>query len=272
MNSPRVAGWTAVLVVVAVATTLGYRVVKKGWVDFRHGEEHYAAGNYSNALPFYQASWSNGVRDRALFERLVQTSLQTGQASGIVTLASGVLTSASPRNPLSSSREVSDWQARWELARALSYVGRLPEAVAEYRQLLASRTNLFEARLELAHVLFWNGEPDAALVELDLVPADKRDAKARLLAADLYVAGKRFEEAEPLYREWLAAHPDDRDVRLKFADLLSWQKKYDQSLAEFETMLKATPDDVQVRRKYATVLTWVGRHEDAAAQLKKTLP
>lgn len=167
--------------------------------------------------------------------------------------------------------EIPDWLARLELARVLSYMKRYDESIAEYQKVLKDKPDLTEARIEMAKVLFWKGDQQAAARMLEAVPAKDMTGETKVLMADLLVAQKDYVKAEPLYRSYLKSHPEDQAVRLKLADMLSWQKKYDASLAEFQKILKARPNDVQVRRRYAFVLIWAGRHAEAAADLKKTL-
>jgi tetratricopeptide (TPR) repeat protein len=168
--------------------------------------------------------------------------------------------------------EIAAWQARWELARVLSYLKRYDESIAEYRKVIQEKPALGEAREEMARVLFWQGKVEEALRELEGIPPGKISDATRELMADLYRSNKRYEKGEPLYLSILERSPDNHRVRLKLAEILSWAKKYDESLAEYRTILAKLPEDIQVRRKYAFVLIWAGRHAEAAQELKKTLP
>jgi tetratricopeptide (TPR) repeat protein len=73
----------------------------------------------------------------------------------------------------SGSEEIPDWIARWELARVLSYVKRYEESAEEYRKLLKEKSDLTEARAEMAQVLFWQGKTEEALAELERIPPAK---------------------------------------------------------------------------------------------------
>jgi thioredoxin-like negative regulator of GroEL len=172
----------------------------------------------------------------------------------------------------SGSEEIPDWIARWELARVLSYVKRYEESAEEYRKLLKEKSDLTEARAEMAQVLFWQGKTEEALAELERIPPAKIKDGTRELMADLYRSHKRYEKSESLYRSILEHTPDNHKVRLKLAEILSWVKRYDDSLAEYRKILAKQPQDIQVRRKYAFVLIWAGRHAEAALELKQTLP
>jgi tetratricopeptide (TPR) repeat protein len=185
---------------------------------------------------------------------------------------------ANPAPPRNTARTIPlqetipDWQARWELARALSYLQRYDESLGEYRKVLAERPNDAAVRQDYGQVLLWAGRPAEAQAELDRVPADQRTPAASLALADALVAGRRYDEAEAIYRRVLAANPADQLTRLKLAEILSWTKRYDDSLALYREILAALPADGQVRRRYALVLMWSGRSAEAAAELRRTLP
>jgi len=166
---------------------------------------------------------------------------------------------------------IPDWKARLELARLLSYVKRYDESLAEYQKVLKEKPDLLDARLEMAAVLYWSGHAAEALSLLEQTPPEQLNSESRVLMADIYVTQKRYNLAEPIYREHLQKRPDDLAVRLKLAELLGYVKEYQQSIKEYQLILKERPDDLQVRRQYALVLSWAGRHAEAIAELRKTL-
>ena len=167
---------------------------------------------------------------------------------------------------------VPDWQARLELARILSYLKRYDESLADYQKVLAARPADTTVRQEYARVLSWSGRSKDAVAAFEALPADTLDSESRLAFADLYVADGRFDRAEPLWRAHLKTTPDDLVVKFKLAELLSWTKRYADSLVLFRELLAARPDDTQLRRRYAYVLLWSGDLEASAAELKRTLP
>ncbi|MBN1103400.1 MAG: tetratricopeptide repeat protein [Deltaproteobacteria bacterium] len=171
-----------------------------------------------------------------------------------------------------SVEEIPDWKARWELARLLSYVKRYEESLAEYGKLIRERPDLLEAKVEMAGVYTWKGEPDKAFEILNPIPLERIPEDKRIVLADLYTARKEYGKAEPIYRRHLERNPEDLKARLRLAEILSWTRRYQDSLSQYEMILKARPDDIQVRRKYAFVLSWSGRHADAIAELRRTLP
>lgn len=182
---------------------------------------------------------------------------------------------APPKNPARVqplNDVIADWQARWDLARALSYLKRYDESLAEYRKILAERPDDAAIRQDYGQVLLWAGRAEEAAAELARVPASQLTPTAALALADTLVARRQYGEAEAIYRKQLEREPGDQLTRLKLAEILSWTKRYDESLARYREILAALPDDEQVRRRYALVLLWAGRADEAAAELRRTLP
>jgi len=173
---------------------------------------------------------------------------------------------------LQLSETIADWEARRDLARALSYIKRYDESLAEYRRVLDARPDDMVTRQEYGQVLLWAGRVDDARDVLSAVPQAQLTPAASLALGDTLVASRRYDEAEVIFRSQLAQDPSDQLTRLKIAEILSWTRRYDESLALYREILTALPDDVQVRRRYALVLLWSGKTEAAAAELRRTLP
>lgn len=176
-----------------------------------------------------------------------------------------------PRAEAAGLEEIPAWQARLELARLLSYDKRYQEALAEYEKVLKAKPEMTAARLEKAKVLAWMGESDKALASFQGLSKEGLDDESRLALADIHLARKEYDKAEPLYAQFLANHPDDHAVRLRLADLLTWDKQYERAIGELEKILALRPNDVQVRRRYGRVLGWAGRREEAITNLRQTL-
>lgn len=167
--------------------------------------------------------------------------------------------------------EIPDWQARWELARLLSYVERYQESINQYEKLLQEKPDLDEARLELARVYYWAGETDQARELFAALPQEELSQEARLELAEIYALQEDYPRAVELYQEHLRDNPEDHRARFKLAQVLSWQGEYDSSIQEYQQVLEAKPGDNQVRRHYAQVLMWAEKYEQAISELEKTL-
>lgn len=168
--------------------------------------------------------------------------------------------------------DIPDWKARWELARLLSYVKRYPEAIDAYRKVLKEKPDRPDITAELARVLFWSGQRDAALALFNRLPAESLDDTSRVIMADLLAYDKQYDRAAELYRKHLDNQPGHAAIRLRLAEVLSWAGKYTAASEEYRRLLAAAPGDSQIRRKYALVLSWLGRTDEAIVELKKTLP
>lgn len=172
---------------------------------------------------------------------------------------------------ISSEDEISDWEARLELARVLSYLNRYDESLQEYQKLLQSKPDSSIARMEMAKVLFYQEKIDEAFAELSKVPEKDLDDATQVMIGDMYRKKKNYQAAENIYSQYLKKFPQDDKVRLKLAELFSWQKRYTESIHQYRLILSHRPDDLQVRRKYAQVLTWMGEDEEAIKEWRKTL-
>jgi len=173
--------------------------------------------------------------------------------------------------PKTDIQEIPDWQARWELAKVLSYAKRYDESLVEYKKLIKEKPELYQAKVEMANVLFWQGKRTDAITLLEQMPLRSIDENTKIVMSDIYVSQKEYKKAEPLYRTYLEKHPGDQKVRFKLAQMLSWDKRYNDSISEYKTILNAIPDDIQVRRRYAYVLIWAGKNKEAIEELRKTL-
>lgn len=171
-----------------------------------------------------------------------------------------------------SEDEISDWIARLELARVLSYMQRYDESLKEYQKLLREDPESPIAKREMAAVLFYIGDTKEAMKLLSQIPDKEIDPKTRLIIADILVKEEDYPAAEKIYRDYLEKSPKEDKVRLKLASLLSWEKRYKESIDQYLIILSHQPDDIQVRRRYAQVLTWMGEDEEAIKEWKKTLP
>ncbi len=177
----------------------------------------------------------------------------------------------SAKEEINSKDEISDWEARLELAKVLSYLKRYNESIQEFQKLLQERPDSVEVRLEMAKVLFYSGKTEEALTEFLQIPPQAIDDKTWIEIGDAYRKIKNYRQAQYIYEQYLNRHPQDDEVRLRLAELLSWEKRYEESVHQYRILLSHRPDDIQLRRRYAQVLTWMGDDEEAAKEWRKTL-
>ncbi|HME36281.1 MAG TPA: tetratricopeptide repeat protein [Candidatus Sulfotelmatobacter sp.] len=129
------------------------------------------------------------------------------------------------------------------LANIYMRSGRLPEAEAELRKLVAAHPDQADPRIQLGRVLAAEGKNDDAITELQagakLAPADvslQRDL------ADLYMIAKKYDQAEAAFRALLTAHPNDAELHQSLGKSLLEEKKFVDAQKEFLTAVNLKPD------------------------------
>lgn len=165
-----------------------------------------------------------------------------------------------------------DWDARLEYARVLSYLKKFQEAEHEYEKLSAEKPDSSLVKIELAQMYYYQEKYNEALKLLDALPESDQSAKVDQLYGDIYMVQKQYDRAEERYLRAIELTVDKDPLKFKLADMFSWQQRYPESLQIYEELLAKHPDDIALRRKYAMVLLWAGQEEKAAEELKKTLP
>lgn len=169
-------------------------------------------------------------------------------------------------------QEITDWQARLELARTLSYLKKYDESLKEYKKLLDENPDSIVVKQDIAKVFFYQSNTDEAFNILSDIPPAFYDDETWLIVAELYRKNKNYLQSESIYKQYLDKYPQDNKVRFKLAQQLSWEKRYPEAISQYEVILHNVPNDIQVRRHYAQILTWMGRDEEAIAEWRKTLP
>lgn len=167
--------------------------------------------------------------------------------------------------------EMTDWQARLELARLLTYRQRYQEAIGEYRKVLVVKPELAEARLGLAQALYWSGDQEGAAAAMAKIPPEELEEQDRLFLADILVTRQQYPEAIKIYAQYLRQNPADQQVRLQKAQTLAWAQRYPEAIGQFEQLVAARPNDRQLKRRFAEVLTWAGENDRAIELLQQSL-
>lgn len=197
-----------------------------------------------------------------------------------------------------------DLTRRHKLARLLAQDrGDLPDALVEYRKLLAAKPGETTWRTEYRELLLWDPrhadeaireyrrlekerpgdfEVERTLAELiarenprsdeaaeryaALVARRPDDAKLRLEYAELLASDPRKRErAIAAYREAVGRNPGP-DVRETYADLLSSSDAHrSEAVMQYRVLLRERPNDIEVRLKLAQLIA--GRKQDARAAI-----
>ncbi len=110
--------------------------------------------------------------------------------------------------------------ALMDYALCLAHLGRAPEAIARFQQLLAVRPDDTRARYDLALVQWRsNTAPDALATLQPLLDSHTTNSRVLRLAAALHEANNETPQAVELLRAAIVANPDDADNYVDFATL-----------------------------------------------------
>ncbi|WP_232668089.1 tetratricopeptide repeat protein [Pseudonocardia sp. TRM90224] len=82
---------------------------------------------------------------------------------------------------------------------------------------------------------------------------------------------RRFDDAERLAREALAAEPGDSGLLAELSATLLAVDRYEEGLAAAGAALAAAPDHEWAFRLYTTHLSWLGKHDEAVLRSEQTV-
>jgi arylsulfatase A-like enzyme/Tfp pilus assembly protein PilF len=141
----------------------------------------------------------------------------------------------------------------------LHHAGRIEEAVALGREVVAARPDMDLAHLQLAYLERARGDLRAAIASaeraVELRPGDAESAA--LLSAYLTEAG-RARDAAALLEPWLERGSDDLDVLNAAGMALATAGRRSEALAVFERARRAHPTNTQVLANVGTVFLMEG--------------
>jgi tetratricopeptide (TPR) repeat protein len=83
--------------------------------------------------------------------------------------------------------------------------------------------------------------------------------------ADEAFRNDRYPEAIELYRQIVAARPDDTFSLKRLALLLSWENRLGESIDCYKKLLAREPGDDEAKRELAKILSWDGRYAESEA-------
>lgn len=167
--------------------------------------------------------------------------------------------------------QISEEQARLEMARLLNNDERAQEAINQYKKLIEMDPTIFSAYIELAQIYATQNNLDVAKTLLAKIPQEKLGEKGKLTIAAIAETEGNFTVAQAIYEKLLVEN-DSQVTRFKLAGVLAWQKDYQASIAQYKKLVEARPNDVQLLRHYAQVLGWNKQFKEAIAVWEKALP
>ncbi|MEA2734157.1 MAG: protein O-GlcNAc transferase, partial [Humisphaera sp.] len=150
--------------------------------------------------------------------------------------------------------------------------GRLAEAEAIYRRILADDPNQPDALNLLGTLAHQAGNADAGVKLISRAIAARPDAAEyhNNLAIAL-LALKRSDDAIAALRTAVKLRPDWAEAHYRLAYVLHDRGAYDAAIAEYQETLRLKPDLVEARNDLGTALRERGRLDDADAECRRVI-
>ncbi|HEX4144620.1 MAG TPA: tetratricopeptide repeat protein [Pirellulales bacterium] len=150
--------------------------------------------------------------------------------------------------------------------------GRLPEAEATYRQILALWPGIAEAHGNLGIVLWHQRKFEEALAQFEqavVLEPDLADAHNNLGNA-LGGLG-RLDEAASQYEQAVALKPDYAEAHNNLANILREQGKLEEAMVRYQQALALRPDYADAHNNLGNAWRALGRFEEAAGCFEQAL-
>lgn len=154
----------------------------------------------------------------------------------------------------------------------LRYERGAPEAAERLlRQALRAKTDFAQARVMLACALDAQGKPEAAAVELDALPPEKRDFGTHFIQAGILRKLGRLDAAAGALRRALTLEPQNLDARSALFHVLEAQGDPAGAARELEAVLRQRPDWAEALYNYGCVLRKLMRPAEAEDALRRAI-
>ena len=161
------------------------------------------------------------------------------------------------------------WKQHWERGRKFVFQKEYGQAVAAYKQALALKPNLDEARLELVRLLETLQRYEEASRELELfVEHQPQQLKEQQELGDLFLLRKEYRRAAEWYQRVLLKDPENLTVRLSLAGAFSQIGEMEKALLEWRQVLIRDPQHLEARINLAEGLRVTRRFDEAISILE----
>jgi protein O-GlcNAc transferase len=154
----------------------------------------------------------------------------------------------------------------------LHRLGRLAEAEAGYRSVLAREPHHFDALHWLGLLKMQQGQLNEAR---DLVSAavnqNTQSTEAQSNLGSILAALGRHDEALACFDRVLACNPRDVGARYNRAIILAQLSRFEQALADYDQVVATRPDDAEAWLNRGTLLARIERNIDALASYDRAL-
>jgi Tfp pilus assembly protein PilF len=150
--------------------------------------------------------------------------------------------------------------------------GRLADAEKLYRDVLAAQPDFAEVHVNLAVVLMFRGNFEAAAASCRRGIALKPDyPKGHCYLGDILTFQGRLEEAEQCYRQALARKPDYAEAHNNLGNILLHRDKLDDAALSYGRALAARPDIAEAHNNLGLIHLRRSHFEEAQAAFARAV-
>lgn len=164
-----------------------------------------------------------------------------------------------------------DPECRYHIAVAFQSLGRLDEAVTEYREAIRLKRDYVDAYSNLGKALLQTGALAEAIATYERIIALRPSAEAHCNLANVFARSGRLDDAVTHFRRALTLKPDFVAAHNNLANALSGLGRPDEAIAHFQKALALDPNLVEAHVNVGNVLLAQGKQAEAVAQFERAL-
>jgi tetratricopeptide (TPR) repeat protein/2-polyprenyl-3-methyl-5-hydroxy-6-metoxy-1,4-benzoquinol methylase len=216
---------------------------------------HHQAGQFREAEGLYRHILTIDAEHAHSLYHLGLIGIQVGRPD----LGADMITKAVALN-----RRMPEWH--YNLAFALSALGRGGDAIGHYRKALALKPDYIEALMNLGNALKAEGQLEQAIACYQRVISLRPAAmEACYNLANVWAEQGQWDKAAEAYERALALKPDFAEAHTNFGIVLSAQGRHAEAVISHQRALALNPHLIEAYVNLGKVLAGEGRFEEAAA-------
>ena len=199
------------------------------------GDYQKAAEEFSPALSLDRAAFNGSERVRMALAQSRSEKQDNAMDDGDKAMTRGDYDAAARSYRAETQTHPESYEAKFKLARALSFSKHRDEAIRLYTELLATRPSNSDLLLARGRAYAWENrwkEAEADLTTVTVRSPDYGDAWSAL--GDVYLWSDRPRDAVNAYGKWVAANPDDSRAYIARAKAHRSAGDLDAARADFE--------------------------------------